>query len=162
MHRRLAAALAPVLLLAACAAGESIVAAADVAEADAVAGGAWVLRTVDGAALPARVQESAEGYAVLLADTLRFDADSARAHGAVRVVAYGTAAPHDSVFELRGTRGWRLADGQVRIGDYPCGEPRELILCAPPDTGRVRGDTLALSTEMPGQPRRAYVRVGAP
>lgn len=161
-------ALLAAVAVAACSPAESVLVKdgpADVeraAGAGAVAGGAWVLRTVDGAALPARVQESAEGYAVLLADTIRFDADSARSHGVVRIVAYGTAAPHDAVHEQRGTRGWRLADGQVRIGDVPCGEPRELILCAPPDTGRVRGDTLALSLEMPDQPRRAYVRIATP
>lgn len=157
-----AALISAALALAACSPAESIVAKERVLEADGVGGGTWVLRRVDGATLPARVQESAEGWAELLADTLRFDADSVRGAGATRIVARGSAVPHDSVYAYRHARAWRAVDGQVRIGGLPCGEPRELILCAPPDTGRVRGDTLALALEAPDQPRRAYVRVATP
>ena len=159
MRRRVAAvALALALAPVACSPVESVVATERIADAGDV-GGTWVLRRVDGAPLPARVQESAEGWAELLADTLRFDADSVRTSGLTRIVARGTATPHDAVHTQRVVRGYRVADGQVRIGDVPCGEPRELILCAPPDTGRVHGDTLALTVAMPDQPRRAYVRI---
>ena len=158
--RRLA--LLPVLALAACSPAESVVATERIVDAGGVAGHMWVLRTVDGGAIPARVQESAEGWAELLADTLRFDADSARKSGATRIVARGTAVPHDSVYTQRFAIGYRVVDGQVRIGEPPCGEPRELILCAPADTGRVRGDSLVLSMQAPGPPRRAYVRIATP
>lgn len=161
--RRPALALASAAFsLVACSPAESILTKEHLADPGGVAGQTWVLRTVDGDAVPARVQESSDGYAVMLADTLRFDADSARKSGATRIVAYGTAVPHDSVYTQRFAIGYRVVDGQVRIGEPPCGEPRELILCAPADTGRVRGDTLALSMEAPGQPRRAYVRVATP
>lgn len=161
--RRLAvvpAALA--LAVAACSPGESVLGAERIAGDDAVAGGAWVLRRVGDALVPTRTHESRDGWGEVLADTLRFDAASVSRSGATRIVAYGGAAPHDSVYTQRFSMRYRIVDGQVRIGEPPCGSPQELILCAPADTGRVRGDTLVLAPEAPDQVRRAYVRVAAP
>ena len=160
--RTLAPLLPALLALAACSPAESIVARERADDADAVTGGTWVLRRVNGAPPPVVVQESADGSATLLADTLRFTTDTAHERGATRLVAHGPAGSHDSVYTNRLARAYRVVDGQVRIGEPPCGEPRELILCALPDTGRVRGDTLVLATAFDGAVRRAYVRVGAP
>ena len=159
----LASAVTLAVAFAACSPAESVLAKGGPADVRAAAHGTWVLRRVDGAPLPARIQESADGFAELLADTLRFTVDSVHERGATRILARPPAgAPHDSVYTNRLTRAWRYVDGQVRVGEPPCGEPRELILCALPDTGRVVGDTLALATAYDGAPRRAYVRVDLP
>ena len=156
--------LLPLLLLAAaCSPAETVVATERVADAaGGVAGETWVLRRIGDAPPPARIQESAEGYAELLADTLRFDDDTMRESGATRLVTYRAVPAVDTVHTNELARPYRILDGQVRIGDPPCGEPRELILCALPDTGRVRGDTLAIATAYPGAVRRASVRIGLP
>ncbi len=162
--RRLAAlpAALAALALAACAPSESVVGAERLAGDDTVVGEAWVLRRVGDAPVPTRTHESPDGWGEVLADTLRFGADSVRRSGATRIVAYGSATPHDSVYTQRFAIRYRVVDGQVRIGEPPCGEPQELVLCAPADTGRVRGDTLVLAPEVPDQVRRAYVRVATP
>ena len=91
---------------------------------DGVLEGTWVLRTVDGASLPAVTQQGDGMRYTLLADTLRL----ARAGSASRVQVVrlqsavpGAFRPADTTYALRLTRPYTLRGRTLTVGDEtPC------------------------------------------
>lgn len=82
--------------------------------------GTWVLRTVDGARLPAVTQEGAGLRYTLLADTLRLTREGSASR--VQVVRQQNAAPRpflpaDTTYALRVTRPYTLSGRTLTVGE---------------------------------------------
>ena len=124
-------------------------------------GATYVLRRVDGRPLPARAHVTDEGFTEFLADTLRFAAGGeVRQRRVTRTVIAQPAYARDTVFDESIVRRYTRDGAGVRVTPGGiCDEGDALALCVPPDTGAFRGDSLILALQMPGAPRRAYVRV---
>lgn len=129
---------AAVLALAACGDGPTA--------ARASLDGTWVLRTVDGAALPAVTQEGGGLRYTLLADTLRLSHDGT-AHR-VQVVRQQNAAPRpflpaDTTYALRLTRPYTLRGRTLTVGEREDCPPN--ASCLGVDQGVLAGDRLLLT-----------------
>ena len=127
--------------------------------------GTWVLRTVDGARLPAVTQEGAGLRYTLLADTLRLTREGLASR--VQVVRQQNAAPRpylpaDTTYALRLTRPYTLSGRTLTVGDrVPCPPNAN---CLGVDAGVVEGDRILLVRHamLGGEAVLAFDRVPAP